>query len=214
MLANLVEPICRASARERGNMAGYKTLRVIARRLSWKSPATVLRRHKMDQFPMYPDYTQRGQIWVTTDALIEEWEQKKAELNQGMRLRHPPYERRHNPPYRPYNYRLRNKNRTGTETGYPKIKGEKKRPLHEELGWDDLDLTTKAWIKNHEMTTEEVEEIKKYEAKKRSERTDQPEGEETKQELQEAPPQPRITNPIAEASRRVANRHFERRKRS
>ena len=88
-------------------------------------------------------------------------------------------------------------------------KGEKKRPLHEELGWDDLDLTTKAWIKNHEMTTEEVEEIKIYEAKKRSERTDQPEC-----ELQEAPPQPRITNPIVELSRRVVNRHFEQRKRT
>lgn len=195
-------------------MAQYRGLREIAQRMRFKSPATVLRRHKMDQFPMYPDYTQRGRIWVTTDVLIEEWEQKKAELNQGMRLRHPPWKRRHKPSYRPYNYRLRSENRTGIETAYPKIRQGKKRPLHEELRWDTLEPGEKAYIKARELTPEELEEIERYEAKKRTEITGQPENMETQQEPQVAPPQPRITNPLAEVTRRVANRHFDWRKRS
>ena len=50
-------------------MAQYRTLRVIAERMGW-GPATVLRRHKLDDFPLYLDWTKRGLIWVTSDELI------------------------------------------------------------------------------------------------------------------------------------------------
>ncbi len=182
-------------------MAQFRGLREISQRMRWKSPATVLRRHKMDQFPLYPDWTQRGRIWVISDALIEEWERKKAELNQGMRLRHPPWQRRHKPSYKPYNWRLRSKNQTRTETADPTIKREKKPPLHEELRWDSLQPGEKAYVKARELTPEELEEIERYEAQ----RAPEPPA--------EAPPAPKLS-PLMELSRRVANRHFEQRKRN
>ena len=192
----------------------YRGLREIAERMRWKSPATVLRRHKMDQFPMYSQPTQRGPVWVTSDLLIEDFERKKADLNQGMRLRHPPYKRRHKPTYKPYNYRLRNQNRIGTETADPTIKQAKKLPLHEELRWDSLQPGEKAYIKACELTPEELEEIERYEAKQCADTTPQPDKEGAQPGPQVATPQPRIINPIAEVTKRVAIRHFERRKRS
>jgi hypothetical protein len=93
-------------------MAQIKTLRKIAERMGW-SPAKVLRRHKLDDFPLYPDWTKRGLIWVTSEELILEWEQNKVRMNQGARLRPPP---RHKPTYHPYNWRLRYKNQTPSRT--------------------------------------------------------------------------------------------------
>jgi len=81
----------------------YVTLRKIAKVMQWKSPATVLRRHKYDEFPLYPMPTKRGWVWVTSDALIDEWERRKAELSRGTRLR------------RPYFWRHRKEIRTGTK---------------------------------------------------------------------------------------------------
>jgi hypothetical protein len=95
-------------------MAQIKTLRKIAERMGW-SPAKVLRRHKLDDFPLYPDWTKRGQIWVTSDELVLEWEQNKVRMNQGARLRPPPRPR-HKPTYHPYNYRLRYKYETPSRT--------------------------------------------------------------------------------------------------
>jgi hypothetical protein len=99
-------------------MAQYRTLRDIANRMRWSSPSTVLRRHKLDDFPLYLDRTKRGLIWVTSDALIEEWERRKVEMCKGARLRYP-RRRWRRPAYRPYNWRLRSKNRTGNGTVRP-----------------------------------------------------------------------------------------------
>jgi hypothetical protein len=103
-------------------MAQYRTLRDIANRMRWKSPSTVLRRHKLDEFPLYLDWTTRGLIWVTSDALIEEWERGKVEMCKGARLRYP-RQRWRRPAYRPYNWRLRGKNRTYNGTVRPPIVG-------------------------------------------------------------------------------------------
>ena len=112
-------------------MAQYRTLREIATRMRW-SPATVLRRHKLDDFPLYPDWTKRGLIWVTSDELIHSWEQLKVQMCQGARLRNPPRPRR-KPTYQPYNWRLRYTNETLNETvGPTRTEGESRSPLHEE----------------------------------------------------------------------------------
>ena len=78
-------------------MAQIKTLRKIGERMGW-SPAKVLRRHKLDNFPLYLDWTKRGLIWVTSDALIEEWERRKVQMNQGARLPDHPRDRGTNRP--------------------------------------------------------------------------------------------------------------------
>ena len=67
-------------------MAQIKTLRKIAERMGW-SPSTVLRRHKLDDFPLYQDWTKRGPIWVSSDDLILKWEERKVQMSQGARLR-------------------------------------------------------------------------------------------------------------------------------
>jgi hypothetical protein len=95
-------------------MPEYRTLREIAKRMRW-SPSKVLRRHKLDEFPLYLDWTARGLIWVTSDALIDEWERRKVQMNQGARLKRP-WKWRHKPTYQPYNWRLRYKNETHSET--------------------------------------------------------------------------------------------------
>ena len=69
-------------------MAEYRTLREIATRMRW-SPSTVLRRHKLDDFPLYLDWTARGLIRVTSDDLIFKWEERKVQMCQGARLRPP-----------------------------------------------------------------------------------------------------------------------------
>jgi len=113
-------------------MAQIKTLRKIAERMGW-SPAKVLRRHKLDDFPLYPDWTKRGPVWVTSDELILEWEQNKVRMNQGARLRPPPRPR-HKPTYHPYNYRLRYKYETPSRTiGPASIEGKNEQSLREEL---------------------------------------------------------------------------------
>jgi hypothetical protein len=112
-------------------MAQIKTLRKIAERMGW-SPAKVLRRHKLDDFPLYPDWTKRGIIWVTSDELILEWEQKKVDMNQGARLRPPPRPR-HKPTYHRYNWRLRYKNETPSRTiGGALIEEKRPEPTREE----------------------------------------------------------------------------------
>src|SRR5262245_15918491 len=112
-------------------MAQHLTLRKIAERMGW-GPATVLRRHKLDDFPLYLDWTKRGLIWVTSDELIHLWEQMKVNMCQGARLRNPPRPRR-KPTYQPYNWRLRYKNETLNETvGPTRNEGESRQPLHEE----------------------------------------------------------------------------------
>src|SRR5262249_42262840 len=112
-------------------MAQHRTLRKIAERMGW-GPATVLRRHKLDDFPLYLDWTKRGLIWVTSDELILQWEERKVRMCQGARLRNPPRPR-HKPTYQPYNWRLRYKNETLNETmGPTRNEGESRSPLHEE----------------------------------------------------------------------------------
>ena len=112
-------------------MAQIKTLRKIAERMGW-SPAKVLRRHKLDDFPLYPDWTKRGIIWVTSDELILEWEQKKVRMNQGARLRPPPRPR-HKPTYHPYNWHLRYKNETPSRTiGPAPIEEKRPKPTRED----------------------------------------------------------------------------------
>jgi hypothetical protein len=112
-------------------MAQIKTLRKIGERMGW-SPAKVLRRHKLDDFPLYPDWTKRGIIWVTSDELILEWEQNKVRMNQGARLRPPPRPRR-KPTYHPYNWRLRYKNETPSGTiGGALIEEKRPEPTREE----------------------------------------------------------------------------------
>ena len=103
-------------------MAEYRTLREIATRMRW-SPSTILRRHKLDDFPLYLDWTKRGLIWVTSDDLIFKWEERKVQMCQGARLRQPP-RRRHKPTYQSYNWRLRDENRTDNGTVGPQLKEE------------------------------------------------------------------------------------------
>ena len=146
-------------------MAEIKTLRKIADRMGW-SPAKVLRRHKLDDFPLYPDWTKRGPIWATSDELILLWEQNKVRMNQGARLRPPPRPR-HKPTYHPYNWRLRYKNETPSRTIGPAPVEEKRRqPIHEEPPkpmtreeLDNLAPVDKAWVINHEMTPAQREEL-------------------------------------------------------
>ena len=112
-------------------MAQIKTLRKIADRMGW-SPAKVLRRHKLDDFPLYPDWTKRGPIWATSDELILLWEQNKVQMWQGARLRPPPRPRRKST-YHPYNWRLRYKNETPSRTiGPAPIEEERPHLTHEE----------------------------------------------------------------------------------
>src|SRR5262245_42233642 len=112
-------------------MAQIKTLRKIAERMGW-GPATVLRRHKLDDFPLYPDWTKRGLIWVTSDELIHSWEQLQVQMCRGARLRNPPRTRR-KPTYQPYNWRFRYKNETYNETvGSTRNARESASPVHEE----------------------------------------------------------------------------------
>src|SRR5262249_18940392 len=112
-------------------MAKYRTLRKSAERMGG-GPATVLRRHKLDDFPLYLDWTKRGLIWVTSDELILMWEQMKVRMCQGARLRNPPRPR-HKSTYQPYNWRLRYKNETSNETvGSMRTEGESASPVHEE----------------------------------------------------------------------------------
>src|SRR5262245_19827909 len=120
-------------------MAQIKTLRKIAERMGW-SPSTVLRRHKLDDFPLYQDWTKRGPIWVSSDDLILKWEERKVQMSQGARLRPPP-RRRHKPDYKPYNWRLRDENRTdnGTTVGPQFEEGNEQRLREEGL---DRPMTT------------------------------------------------------------------------
>ena len=146
-------------------MAQIKTLRKIAKRMGW-SPAKVLRRHKLDDFPLYPDWTKRGPIWATSDELILLWEQNKVRMNQGARLRPPPRPRR-KPSYHPYNWRLRYKNETPSRTIGPAPVEEKRRqPIHEEPPkpmtreeLDNLGPIERAWVINHELTPAQREEL-------------------------------------------------------
>ena len=186
----------------------YRGLRQIAKRMAWKSPMTPLRHHeKYDDpklcFPMMmlPTGKGLGFVWITSDAQIELWMQRWSLLSANeriARLKRP---------------RKRKVIRIGG-TVEPTNWQEKKRRLHEELRWDTLEPGEKAYIKARELTPEELEEIERYDAEKRTETTDQREGEGVQPGPQEASPRPGITNPLAEHSRRVANRHFERRKRS
>src|SRR5262249_17144637 len=149
-------------------MAQIKTLRVIAERMGW-GPATVLRRHKLDDFPLYQDWTKRGLIWVTSDELILMWEQLKVQMCRGARLRNPPRPR-HKPTYQPYNWRLRYKNETYSETvGSTPNARESASPLHEEPPTkpapslqeelDKLGPVERAWVINHELTPAQLEEL-------------------------------------------------------
>jgi len=106
-------------------MAEIRTLRQICRRMGWKSPATPLRRNKYDDFPMYPLPTRRGPIWVTSDSLISEWEQRKSAMARGIRLKRPYH---HKSPRYPYFYRL---NETRTETPKTSLTGKRKAALRE-----------------------------------------------------------------------------------
>ena len=71
---------------------------------------------------MYPDWTKRGLIWVSSDELIQEWERRKVAVNVGARIKLPWKWRRHRPDYNPYNWQL--KKRTDTETLAVPNKGE------------------------------------------------------------------------------------------
>ena len=121
---------CIEHDKEHNQMAQIKTLRKIAERMGW-SPSTVLRRHKLDDFPLYLDWTKRGLIWVTSDELILKWEERKVQMCQGARLR-PPRRRRHKPDYKPYNWRLRDGNRTDSGTVGPQFRGENEQTVREE----------------------------------------------------------------------------------
>src|SRR5262249_6518665 len=149
-------------------MAKYRGLREIANRMKW-SPATTLRRHKLDDFPLYPDWTKRGLIWVTSDELIHSWEQLKVQMCRGARLRNPPRPRR-KPTYQPYNWRLRYKNETYNETvGPTRTERESASPLHEEPPTkpgpslqeelDKLGPVERAWVINHELTPAQLDEL-------------------------------------------------------
>jgi hypothetical protein len=97
--------------------------------MGWKSPATVLRRHYLDQFPLYFDKTKRGLVWVTSDALIDLWETEKAKYS-GHRLK-TPWKRRHKAGYQSYNWRLRGENQTDNGTGAPLLPAKKAPTIHE-----------------------------------------------------------------------------------
>ena len=215
-------------------MAMYRGLRAIAKRMGWKSPMTPLRHHeKYDDpklcFPlvMFPTGKGLGFVWVTDDALIELWMQRMSEKSAHERVTRPKLPRRRKVPL-PKALAIRQIERIARladmsmdeiririgGTGEPTYSRGEKPPLHEELRWDTLQPGEKAYVKARELTPEELEEIERYEAKKRTETTAQPERKGAQPRPQVATPQPRITNPIAEVSRRVANRHFEQRKRS
>jgi hypothetical protein len=136
-------------------MAQYRTLRAIGERMAW-APSTVLRRHKLDDFPLYPDLTVRGLIWVTSDDLISRWELRKVMMSHGARLKGP-WKQRHKPTYRSYNYRLRDKNRTHTGTVRPPLEGESRPSLREELA--KLTPAEQAWIIRYELTPAQKEEL-------------------------------------------------------
>jgi hypothetical protein len=136
-------------------MAQYRTLRAIGERMGW-APSTVLRRHKLDDFPIYPDWTAWGVIWVTSDELIHRWELKKVMMSQGARLKRPSKQRR-KPSYRSYNYRLRDKYRTGNETVRPSPKEENLRRLREDLA--KLTPGEQEWIIRHELTPAQRQEL-------------------------------------------------------
>ena len=89
-------PTARCGSGRMRDMAEYRTLREVATRMR-RCPSTILRRHKLDDFPLYLDWTKRGLIWVTSDDLILKWEERKVQMSQGARLRQPP-RRRHKPP--------------------------------------------------------------------------------------------------------------------
>ena len=108
-------------------MAEYRTLRQICKRMSWRSPATPLRRNRYDNFPMYPLPTIRGFVWVTSDVLIAGWEARKAEMSRGIRLKRPYH---HKSPRYPYFYRL---NETHTETPKTTLTGGRKSALRERM---------------------------------------------------------------------------------
>jgi len=97
-------------------MATIRTLRRIAERMGWKSPSTVMRRHKLDGFPLYFDWTKRGLIWVTSDELIGEWERHKVEAAKyGPRIKTPWKWRRHRPSYQSYDWQLKKRTDNGTK---------------------------------------------------------------------------------------------------
>jgi hypothetical protein len=112
-------------------MAQYRGLTEIKERMRWKSKSTPLRRHLLDDFPVYREWTKRGLIWVTSDELIVLWEQSKVQMDQGSRLKRPRRPRR-KPDYKPYNWRLRYKNRTPTGTIGPAPIEEKRVDLPRE----------------------------------------------------------------------------------
>jgi hypothetical protein len=136
-------------------MAQYRTLRAIGERMGW-APSTVLRRHKLDDFPIYLDWTARGLIWVTSDELIHRWELRKVMMSHGARLKRP-WKQRHKPSYRSYNYRLRDKYRTGNETVRPSPEEENLRRLREGLA--KLSPAEQAWVIERELTPAQREEL-------------------------------------------------------
>jgi hypothetical protein len=136
-------------------MAQYRTLRSIGERMRW-SPSTVLRRHKLDDFPLYLDWTKRGLIWVTSDDLISRWELRKVMMSHGARLKGP-WKQRHKPSYRSYNYRLRDKNRTGNGTVRPPLEGESRPSLREDFA--RLTPAEQAWVIKHELTAAQRQEL-------------------------------------------------------
>jgi hypothetical protein len=136
-------------------MAQYRTLRVIGERMGW-APSTVLRRHKLDNFPLYLDFTVRGLIWVTSDELIHRWELQKVMMSRLVRLKQP-WKQRHKPSYRSYNYRLRDKYRTGNETVRPSPEEESLRSLREGLA--KLSPAEQAWVFENELTPAQREKL-------------------------------------------------------
>jgi hypothetical protein len=136
-------------------MAQYRTLRVIGERMGW-APSTVLRRHKLDNFPLYLDFTVRGLIWVTSDELIHRWELQKVMMSRLARLKRP-WKQRHKPSYRSYNYRLRDKYRTGNGTVRPSPEQESLRSLREGLA--KLSPAEQAWVFENELTPAQREEL-------------------------------------------------------
>ena len=111
-------------------MAQYRTLRKIAKRMGWSSPATPLRRNRFDEFPMWPDFTSHGLVWTTSDFLINSWEERKVKRSRGIRLKRP-WKQRHKPNYRPYFWR---KNQTPIETPLSAEVKEKNPTLRKKKG--------------------------------------------------------------------------------
>jgi hypothetical protein len=136
-------------------MAQYRTLRAIGERMGW-APSTVLRRHKLDDFPLYLDWTASGLIWVTSDELIHRWELQKVMMSRLARLKQP-WKQRHKPSYRSYNYRLRDKYRTGNETVRPSPEEENLRSLREGLA--KLSPAEQAWVFENELTPAQREKL-------------------------------------------------------